>query len=169
MTPAIFFAHVPLYVYAMFVGLMYLGYKCCFPRTMRVERLLLLPAFFAYQSLSTLLTLFHPGAAGIGLWSHGGACGMLIGYLHVRNQPIRADHDRRLIAMPADRVMPLLIVSIFAFQLFLHYCIEARWPLAKLVAFDRAAQFILGAIAGMASGRNLIRGYMYIKAPSENL
>lgn len=162
-------SHVPLHVYALFYGLMYWGYKCCFERTMRVERLMLLPMFFVFFSLRSVVNLFHMGPIGLAIWSAGMLSGVLPGYLHVRNNVIRADHAQKLISVPGDWTMLVLIIFIFGFEFFVNYCMHAGWGLSRVYAFHVAAQATLGFIAGMAMGRSVTTSYKYSVAPSENL
>jgi len=109
------------------------------------------------------------GLTGMGFWILGGTLGVFIGYLHVRNRTIRADQKQKLISVPGDWTMLVLIIFIFAFEFFVHYCMEAGWPMSQLDSFKLTAECVLGMIAGMAVGRNLTTTYKYTKAPSENL
>lgn len=162
-------SHVPLYVYPLFLALMYWGYKCCFLRIMRLERLVLFPAVCIVLSLRTVLNLFHMGWIGAGFWIAGVALGLLPGYLYASNKAIRADRKQKLIAVPGDWAMLVLIFLIFTFEFFMHYSMEAQWDISKLFAFKAASECMLGFIAGMATGRNFTYGYRYSTAQNENL
>lgn len=161
--------NIPTYVYILFIALMYLGYKRCFTRTIRVERLILLPLIFIVLSVRSMINLFDLTTLNILLWLIGGAVGLFLGYIHVYQKAIKADHEQKLLTVPGDWSMLVLIFFIFVFEFFVHYSIDAQVTWTKSAIFVWCSTFILGAIAGMTAGRNLTYAAKYKSSPSEHL
>ena len=164
-----FFAHIPTYVYILFGLLIYIGYKRCFTRIIRVERLLLLPAIFLFLSLHGVINLFHPNIPDILIWMSGNILGIALGAFHIHSQTIRADHKHKLISVPGNCLMFVLTMLIFACEFFINYSIKAKLPFAQTISFKWVSVFALGTIAGITIGRNITYIFKYKKAPSEQL
>ena len=74
-------SHIPPYVFVLMVALLYVGISRCFSRTMRVERLLVLPALMTIFGVRGFLGLFpQPGYGDLIAALAGGA----IGWHHAR-------------------------------------------------------------------------------------
>ena len=103
--------NIPLYVYILFFALLYMGIKRCFSRVIKVQRLMIAPLFFTFLSVRGMLTLFNIYTADVMLWMLGSLVGVLIGYLHVRNRRLKADHARQLLQVPGGWSMLGLIIA----------------------------------------------------------
>jgi hypothetical protein len=119
-----------------------------------------LHAIYALFDLTifTLLILGFGTIVGIGL-----------GFLHIKNRVIRADHDKKLISVPGDWTMLVLIFVIFVFEFFIHYSIEANLVISHKPFFEPMAIFILGIISGMTIARNFSYFLKYKHPPNEKL
>jgi hypothetical protein len=148
-------SHVPAYVYVLFLALLWMGVARCFPRTIRVERLLIMPALMTVLGVRGFVSLFHgPDNADLFAAVLGAAIGLAIGYRHVRRWAVRIDRSARTIAVPGDVMMLVIILATFAFEFALHYGIDsaAAWAGSALVPPVSAAVWSL--FVGMSAGRN---------------
>lgn len=161
--------NIPIYVYILFVVLIYIGYKRCFYRVIKVQRLGLLPGIFMFLSLYTMYQLFYVNLTTLGFLAFGGVIGIVLGFIHVKRITVHADHLEKLIGIPGDWTMMLLILGIFAFECFLHYAVEAELSVSKTFLFESLAVSILGLIAGMTVGRNFSYFLKYRKSLHESL
>jgi hypothetical protein len=116
-----------------------------------------------------MITLFEIQIPNIGLWVVGCVMGIFLGYQHVKNRSIKADHNQQLIELPGDWSMLCLIIVIFGFEFFVHYSIAAQWAMASTQLFKSLCLIILGVIAGMSVGRTLNYFYKYRTSVSESL
>lgn len=153
---------IPIYVYVLFVVLMGVGVARCFPRSIRVERLALLPALIVVLGVRAFLQLFpSPGMNDLAAATAGLAAGMLMGWHHARGWAVQLEPERRRLTVPGDVLMLGIILSAFGFEFVLHFAIaiHAAWiesPLAQPVAAG-----IWAWLGGMTAGRNANLGSRY--------
>lgn len=103
------------------------------------------------------------------LWLIGLVAGIFLGYVHVSNNQVRADHSRQLIQLPGDWSMLVLIMTIFGFEFFIHYSIEMQWKFSATQVFQVISLIVFGMIVGMSVGRTVSYFCKYKKAISEDL
>ena len=157
-------SHVPLYVYVLFLVLLWMGVARCYPRIIRVERLLIMPALMLVLGARGYLELF----SSVGLFDLlagivGSVIGLGVGIYHVRTWTIAADRAKHTISLPGDAMMLVVILATFFFEFALHYAIEsgavsARNPMLSIVAAALWTLFI-----GMSAGRNLNLAIRYLR------
>lgn len=148
-------SHVPLYVYLLAALLVWMGVARCFPRTVRIERLIVMPALMTVLALRGYLGLFPAaGPAVVGAGAAGAALGLGLGWHHVRRWHVTVDHAARTIAVPGDVMMLVIILASFGFEFALHYGVESRagWAAAAVTAPLAAA--VSALFVGMSAGRN---------------
>ncbi len=162
-------SHVPTWVYILFLALLYLGIKRCFTRTMPVDRLALAPLIFIFLSLRSNLSLFGVGLGIILSLILGALCGMLIGHLQVKNRTILADKTKKLIQIPGDISMLIMIMAIFFIEFFIHYAIDAHWQISANASVRILAIVLSGVVVGISVGRNLTYYWKFMHAHSQSL
>ncbi len=153
--------HLPTYVYLIFLILLYVGIKRCFTRTIRIERLLITPLIFLFLSIRGCIAMFALTPIVLACWITGGWVGIGLGYLQARHSIIKSDHSKKLITIPGDISIFLLMLGIFIIEFFVHYAIERHLSFVGSVAFEGISSFLLGAIAGSSIGRNGTYFYKY--------
>jgi hypothetical protein len=161
--------HVPLYVYFLFLGLLYIGIKRCFSRVIKTQRLFLSPICFTLLSVRGMLTLFEITPFDFSFWTVGCAAGIVFGYLHVKNNLITASHQKQLIQLPGDWSILCLIMLVFSIEFSIHYSIQARWPITETLQFKYVSLALLGIIAGTSIGRTLHYYLKYTHSKNANL
>ncbi|WP_417806612.1 DUF6622 family protein [Thioclava sp.] len=149
-------SHIPTYVYFLFAGLVWLGVKRLHARTIRVERLALMPVIFGALGLHGFFGIF-PQASSFDLILAviGGAAGIALGWLHAARWSVKIDVATRQLTTPGDPMLLVLILLIFAFEFALHYGAAAgtSWFASPLTPPLAAA--IWAGLFGLSAGRNL--------------
>lgn len=147
--------HVPLYVYVLFLILLRVGISRCYPRTIRVERLLTMPVLMLALGVHGFFSLFaSPDAVDLLAGACGAALGSAVGYLHVRGWSVAVDRAKRQISVPGDIMMLVVILAAFAFEFALHYVIESHAIPAASPLLPPLAAAVWALFIGMAAGRN---------------
>lgn len=147
-------SHVPTWVFILFFVLLYLGIKRCYTRILSLGRLAIIPAVFVVIGLRNTLQLFGLTSSGILAWAVGVAIGVLLGYLLVKNSLIKADKSKRLIQIPGDITMLIMVMLIFFVEFFVHYAVADHWALADQLLFKPLAVMLSGLVAGVSIGKN---------------
>jgi len=148
--------HIPAYVYGLFLLLIWMGVSRCLPRTIRVERLAIMPVIMAILSVRGFEGLFsQPALLDLLLAALGLCIGMAIGWRHVSTWKIAVDRAKGSLSLPGDIMMLVIILATFAFEFLLHAAAEmhAAWFAAPAVPPLAAA--IWAGFIGMTLGRNL--------------
>jgi hypothetical protein len=149
-------SHIPSYVYFLFAGLVWLGVKRLRARTIRVERLALMPIIFSTLGLHGFFGIF-PRVLSSDLLPAliGGAAGIALGWLHATRWNVKIDVATRQLTTPGDPMLMVLILLIFAFEFGLHYgaAAGAGWFSNPLTPPLAAA--LWAALFGLSAGRNL--------------
>lgn len=160
---------IPSWVYWLFLALLYIGFKNCFKRVVKVKTLIVMPLLFAWYSLSNLYHTVQISSSLILYFIIGALLGLYLGYLHVKNKKVRSDKHQHLVELPADWTVMILIFIIFGIQFALHYLLAVD---KELTTHHRAMGFIV-AISGLTTfiviGRNLTYFFKFTKAPHEHL
>jgi hypothetical protein len=158
-------SQIPTYAYVLFLVLLWTGVNRCFPRTIRVERLLLLPTLMTVLGIRGFSGLF-PTPALVDLFAAlaGGALGLAFGWHHVRRWGLRIDRGARTITVPGDVMMLVIILGTFAFEFALHYGVQAHASWAVALPIEPLAAAIWTWFIGMSAGRNLNLVMRYFEA-----
>ncbi len=162
-------SHIPSWVFILFFVLVYLGIKRCYTRILSLERLALTPAIFIAISLRSAFQLFGTSAAGFILLLAGGLIGFLLGHYLVKDSKVLADKEKRLIQVPGDISMLIMVMSIFCIEFFIHYSIEAHWAIAHSSFFKALAIILTGSVVGVSIGKNVTYFIRYRRAASTRL
>lgn len=148
-------SHIPTYVYILFLVLLWMGVSRCYPRTIRVERLLILPALMIVLGVRGFLGLF-PAPTFVDLTAAlaGGAIGLAMGWRHAGRWPIGIDRSAQTIAIPGDVMMLAIILGVFVFEFIVHYGVESHADWAAALPIETLAAALSTWFAGMSAGRN---------------
>lgn len=97
----------PVWVFALFFVLVWLGARRLRPSTMSLARVWTVPAIFIVWGLSGLFARSGAPLDIAGHWLIGAAIGAVLGAWSLSPQALRFDHRRRLVHQPGS-VLPLL-------------------------------------------------------------
>src|SRR4051794_591212 len=149
--------HTPIWVFALFAYLVWLGIKAMQPRTTTIWRSLIVPAIFIVWGLSRLLSDYQHGMAPLVSWIIAALALASVGLLTAR--PFELDHVTGQIHRPGSPIPLVRNVTIFALQ-YTVAVIAAVHPegLTVVPLFGRA---ISAAMTGYFIGRTiaLLRQY----------
>ncbi|MBN8743056.1 MAG: hypothetical protein J0I24_01990 [Thiomonas arsenitoxydans] len=154
--------HIPTYVYVVFIVLMWMGVARCYPRSIRVERLTLMPTLIVILAVRAYLQLFpQPGLIDLAACILGTAVGIRIGWQHARGWVVQVNLETRRLAVPGDILMLGIIFGAFVFEFALHFGIATHAAWIELPVAQPGAAFIWAWLAGMTVGRNVNLGLRY--------
>lgn len=160
------FGPIPVYVPILFIVLVVIGISRCFPRKMRISRLiftLLLLLFAAIVGLTTTVRTPSPAAIAAGI--AGGSLGLFLGWHHVRRWTLQIDRAAGTILVPGDPLILIIFMSVFAFKFAVNFGIAVH---ADWVASPYVAPIVTGVwclFFGMTLGRNGHIAQRYYAAP----
>ncbi|WP_337267465.1 hypothetical protein [Oryzifoliimicrobium ureilyticus] len=157
--------HIPPHVYIPFLVLLSMGISRCYPRTIRIGRLLIMPFLMVVVGVRGFMELFpfvHPSSLLAGV--AGAVLGIMVGYHHVRRWTISVDRAAGTLSVPGDVMMFVIILSSFLFEVCLHYLVESGTVSAGNLLLQVAAAAIWALFAGMSVGRNLNLSSRFFKA-----
>jgi hypothetical protein len=146
---------IPVYVPILFIVLVAIGISRCFPRKMRISRLIftiLLLLFAAVVGLTS--TVSTPDPVNIACGIVGGGLGLFLGWHHVRRWTLQIDRAAGTILVPGDPLILIIFMSVFAFKFAVNYGIAVRadWVVSPYVA--PIVTIVWCLFFGMTLGRN---------------
>ncbi len=146
--------HIPTYSIVILGLLIYLGIKRCYARTIQPTRLFVLPAVMVVFGVLNLPRLFPAAGLPQGLaLMMVLAIGGWIGWLHAARWQLQLDTLNKVVRVPGDPVLLLIILLTFAAEFFIHYEIESQGAWAKNEYFSLCSFAIWGGLCGLSFGR----------------
>jgi hypothetical protein len=142
--------HIPMWVYAVFALLVWLGVQASKPRTVALRRLLLTPAVFISWGVIALAQRSAAAPLLIADWAAAAAVGAAIAWTTVRLDNVRIDRTRGVLQLPGSWLPLVRNLTIF-FAKFALALSLALAPASRetLAAWDIA---VSGASAGYFMG-----------------
>jgi hypothetical protein len=138
--------HTPLWVFAVFALLVYLGLQATRPRTLGLRRILIVPAIFIAWGIVSLVSAHAVSTLLIGDWIVAAALGAGLASAMVRFPALRADRGRRKVHLPGSALPLIRNLAIFG----------AKYGLAVAAAMTPAARDHLAlwdiAVSGLSAG-----------------
>jgi hypothetical protein len=161
-------SHLSIYVYLLFLLLLWMGIKRCFPRTIRIERLLFIPVLMAVLGSRSFFGLFpSAGTTAFIAGVLGGALGLVVGYRHVQGWNIVVNRQARLVSLPGDVTMFVIILATFVFEFALNYGVLSGASWAASAVLPPVAAAIWCCFIGMSAGRNLNLTQRFIRSETQ--
>ncbi len=158
-------SHIPTYVYVLFFVLLWMGITRSFPRTIRIERLLIMPALMAVLGIRGFFGLFHsPDYLDLLTAVFGSAMGLALGYRHVQQWIVSVDRAAKTIALPGDVMMLVIILATFGFEFALHYGFDSGAAWASSSTLPPVAAAVWCLFIGMSAGRNLNLALRFLRS-----
>ncbi len=162
-------ARTPIWVWALFAFLLFIGIRALKPTTASFARLAILPVVFLAWGLSGFATNYGLRPVGIAVWLAALVVGAGIGWLLARMIEIRADKEHGLIRLPGTAVNLVLILIIFATKYTLGVLAGIRPSITGELLYMATDVGVSGLLTGMFAGRLLGLWRKYRAAPNENL
>ncbi len=149
----------PWWVYVLLIYLLWMGIKATQPRIVVLRRLFIIPAFFIWFSLHTLLNTFTINILSISSWSIALILTTTLGVYQVVRLPFKVDKNKFLIELPGSWTTLILIVIIFATKYYFGYQMAVDPQISNQTSFELSMLIISGACTGLFFGRLI--GYLY--------
>jgi hypothetical protein len=162
-------ANTPLWVWALFAFLLFLGIRALRPATAPLWRVAILPTVFLVWGLYNLITLYGLSMPRAVPWAVALVAGALIGMLIANAQPIRADKTRHLVRAPGGPLTLVLILLIFSTKYVFGFLHATQPRSFAEPAYWLAELALSGLLTGMFIGRFVGLWRQYQAAPHEDL
>ena len=159
----------PLWVWALFAFLVFLGLRAFRTSTTSLPRLAILPGVFFVWGIYGVVAAFGATPSHLGVWLAAFVVGIGCGTLLARATTLEADRANGLVRIAGGPSTLILILMIFAAKYvfgFLHATqpaafADARWWMSEIA--------LSGALSGMFAGRLVGLWRAYRSAPQVNL
>jgi len=162
-------SNVPYWVYFLFFGLLYIGIKRCFTNTIKVKRFILLPLALLFLSIYDSYEQMLQIPLSILIWVLCFILTVCLGAYYVRNKIVQADKKNRLIRIPGDGSILILILIMFTVEFFVNFAKDTHAVYVNESWFILLVAVLSGLLIGFTSGRNLMYFIKYIKAENTDL
>ena len=139
-------ASIPVWVPALFLGLVFLGYRQSLPRTVKPGTLVAIALAMLGLSLSGVVRLFGTEPLALLLWAAGYAVAVILGTKHFASRGLVAVGTS--VRVPGSWVPLALLLAIFAAKFVLGFAAGVHSPLLQHIAFIAAMSAVLGALSG---------------------
>jgi hypothetical protein len=159
--------HTPLWVFAVFALLTWLGAQALRPRDVPLWRLLITPAIFIGWGVTSLVVQSTSAPILVAVWSATAAVGAAIGWSTSRLDNVRIDRAQQLVSLPGSASILIRNLLIFSakFGLGVAAAMMPPWR-PELALWDIA---VSGASAGYFLGWLARLALAYRRASAPNL
>ena len=151
----------PFWVYLLLIVLIYKGIRALTPTTMRVKKLIILPAVFFILSLHKITNPYYYILFLI--------IGIIVGWLLYLRVKVKADKDKKLIGLPGSVLPLILIILAFVKGYYFGYESAVHPEYLKQHWYILTSLIVSGVFSGIFIGRALIFSYKYYNALHEDL
>ena len=145
----------PVWVYALFLALIVLGYVQSKPRNVAPAVLAILPVALGVFSLTRVLTAFGPAPLALLAWAGGTAAALLLSRALKQPAGARWSAATYTFHVPGSWTPLALLMAVFFARYALAVSLAMAPGLAHSAAFAIAASFGFGLLSGMFIGRAL--------------
>ena len=145
--------HTPLWVWALLLTLVWLGYAQVRERRVSRARLLFVPIVLIAWSLSAVVGSFGADWAAMSIWA---ACTAVAAWLSAVRPPpagARFDPEARLIVIPGSWIPLVLILGIFVTHYAVNVALAMQHELIVDTGFRAGVSAAYGLLGGMILGR----------------
>ncbi|MFG6448877.1 DUF6622 family protein [Roseateles sp. BYS180W] len=139
-------AAIPVWVPALFIGLMALGYRLSKPRRVKPAALTLLAVAMLGLSLWGEVSAFGPQPLALLLWALGYGVAAWVGAQRLTQRGLQLQGQK--VHMPGSWTPLFLLLGIFACKFALGFAAGTHSPLLQDLAFIGLMSAALGALSG---------------------
>ena len=149
------FLHTPVWVWALLVGLIALGYSQTRSRTISLGRLVIIPVAMMVLSLYGTLSAFGPSPTVLGAWL--AACAMVASLVALRTAPAGTAYDgvHRRYTIPGSWLPLVVILGIFCTKYAVGVTLAMHSAMAQHTLFATLVGTLYGLFSGFFAGRAL--------------
>ena len=151
--------HTPLWVFALFAGLIVLGVKQTRAREVTLRSVCVLPVAMAGLSVFGVYSAFS-GVIALAVWFVCLVLGWGVARQFCLPKGVRYISEQHVFHIPGSKVPFILIMAIF----FTKYCVGVMLAIQLAVTQSTEFMVIVSAIYGILSGIFLARGLQILQA-----
>jgi len=157
----------PLWVWALLIYLLYVGFKALKPRVMSLKKIGILPTVFLYFSIQRLATNINFFNSLV--WICSTIIGVLLSLILFKNIKISADKKNNLLKLPGSYSTLILILVSFSIKFYFGFQIGKDPNVLKDADFFY--RYIMGSTIsfGIFLGKTFLYLYKFKKAESTDL
>jgi len=158
----------PWWVWALFIYLLFKGYKATRNQTTHLYRLMITPIIFVVLSLHTLVTLPLDFMKVLS-YIIATLVGVSFGFWQISRLFLQVDKKRKLIHTPGSWTPFILIFLVFGSKYYFGYSLALDPQLSTHAFFVFPLLLVSGACAGMFIGRTACYICRYLSLPHQSL
>ena len=140
--------HTPLWVFALFFGLVYLGYLQSRTRQVSRGRLIVLPLAMLAWSLYSVWSTFDAHLTALAAWACAWVAVVVIGLAWVPSRRVAYDASTAQFTVPGSWMPLALMMGIFLTK----YAVGVALSVAPALSRDAAFAALVGGLYGAFSG-----------------
>jgi hypothetical protein len=147
--------HTPLWVWALLVALVALGYSQSRSRTINLRRVVIMPIAMILLSLYGTMSAFGASSVVLSTWLAAGA--MVASLVMLRPAPMGTAYDSigRQFAVPGSWLPLLVILGIFCTKYAVGVTLAMHPSMARDALFAMLVDMLYGVFSGFFAGRAL--------------
>jgi hypothetical protein len=147
--------NTPVWVWALLVALVALGYSQTRSRTIGLQRVVIMPVAMIFLSLYGTVSAFGPSPGVLSAWLAAGA--MLASMVVLRPAPMGTAYDsiRRQYALPGSWLPLFVILCIFSTKYAVGVTLAMQPAMARDTLFAALVSMLYGLFSGFFAGRAL--------------
>ncbi|KZN12453.1 DUF6622 family protein [Marinomonas sp. TW1] len=145
----------PVWVWAVFAGLIYLGWKQRYDRNVSKKRVLLVPFVMVLLSLHGTISSFSSGSEPVLLWAAGLVCTLLLCWLIFPFQSASFDTTSKTFHIAGSCAPLLIIMGIFTIKYTVGVMTAMHNPMLKQPVMIASLSFLYGVFSGYFIARSL--------------
>lgn len=151
--------NTPWWVFFLFFYLMKVGLDATKTTVVSLKKLFILPIVFLVVSINTLVTSVQVNALTLGTYLFSLFCGVVGGWILVKNFNLQFDKRRGLVKLPGSWITLILILVIFLAKYYFGYSLATDPTKAEDTIFEISMLSVSGACTGLFLGR--LSNYLY--------
>ena len=139
-------ASIPFWVPALFLGLVFLGYRQSQPRRVKPGALVAIALAMLGLSLYGVVSAFGAQPVALLLWAFGYGIAVMLGAKYFASRGLVAEGN--LVRIPGSWVPLVLFLAIFVAKFVLGFAAGVHSPLLQHIGFVAVMSGVLGFLSG---------------------
>lgn len=143
----------PLWVWAVFIYLLIMGFQASKKRTILIARLPISPCIFIVWSLSSMHSKYGLNSLSLSLWLITCILGILLGFYVLQKETITINRENSSVQLSGSYIPLILAISFFAIKYIIGatYALQPAFKINPL--FFGTDIVVSGVISGVSWGR----------------
>ena len=148
--------HTPIWVFALFFGLLALGYYQSKSRMLSRGRALVLPVAMILLSLVGVISAFGLSPVGLAFWTVGVTAAVALGVKLTTTKGVSFSAEKRSFFVPGSWIPMIFIMAIFFTKYVVGAVSAMHLPFANGIGFVATISFCYGLFSGVFLARAIV-------------